>query len=349
MKRSAVLVCPGRGTYNKPELGYLARHHAGQAETLAQFDAIRAEQGQTSIQKLDGAEKFSAAVHTSGDTASPLIFAASFLDAQSLHESFDVVAVTGNSMGWYTALAVAGAAAPQDAFQIVNTMGRLMQESLIGGQSLYPFVDENWQEIPGLRSKLLELVSLIDARDGHTLAVSIHLGGMLVVAGNAAGLDAFEADLPQVQARYPMRLPNHAAFHTSLQEPVAERGRALLGVELFRSPELPLVDGAGRVWHPKACTSEDLRAYTLGEQVVEPYDFSRAIAVAARTFAPDVFIVMGPGNTLGGAVAQSLIATDWQDLDSKARFQDRQLKDPVMISMGRDEDRALAVNGLPAA
>ena len=27
-RSKAVVVCPGRGTYNKPELGYLARHHA---------------------------------------------------------------------------------------------------------------------------------------------------------------------------------------------------------------------------------------------------------------------------------------------------------------------------------
>ncbi|GIU10656.1 hypothetical protein TUM4641_27700 [Shewanella morhuae] len=59
------------------------------------------------------------------------------------------------------------------------------------------------------------------------------------------------------------------------------------------------------------CRSTDtakLREYTLGEQVVKPYDFSKAIVVAMKEFAPDRVIVLGPGNTLGGPVAQSLIA-----------------------------------------
>ena len=313
MTRKAVVICPGRGTYNKAELGYIARHHGDKSALLAEFDAARRAAGQKPLAELDGAARFSTAEHTSGDNASPLIFAASYMDALSIDDGYEIVAVTGNSMGWYIGLGVAGGADPLGAFEIVNTMGRLMHESMIGGQSLYPFVDENWQEIPGLRRKLLELVALIDARDGHDLAVSIHLGGMLVVAGNAAGLEAFEADLPRVQSRYPMRLPGHAAFHTPLQGPVAAKGRGLLG--------------------------EALRDYTLDHQVVAPYDFTAAIRVAARTFAPDVFILTGPGDTLGGAVAQSLIAINWQGLDSKAAFQARQKADPVLLSMGREEDR----------
>ena len=339
MTRKAVVICPGRGTYNKAELGYIARHHGDKCALLAEFDAARRAAGQKPLAELDGAARFSTAEHTSGDNASPLIFAASYMDALSIDDGYEIVAVTGNSMGWYIGLGVAGGADPLGAFEIVNTMGRLMHESMIGGQSLYPFVDENWQEIPGLRRKLLELVALIDARDGHDLAVSIHLGGMLVVAGNAAGLEAFEADLPRVQSRYPMRLPGHAAFHTPLQSPVAAKGRGLLGEALFKPPTVPLIDGRGALWYPQACDAASLRDYTLGHQVVAPYDFTAAIRVAARTFAPDVFILTGPGDTLGGAVAQSLIAINWQGLDSKAAFQARQKADPVLLSMGREEDR----------
>lgn len=340
VKRTAVIICPGRGTYNRTELGYIAAHHASERALLDVFDLARGKADQTAISALDGAQRFSPSVHTTGENASPLIYAASLFDARSLMDRFDVVAVTGNSMGWYTALAVAGAASPEHAFTIVNTMGTLMQQSLIGGQTLYPVVDEAWIEIPGLRAKLLELVTLINARDGHDLHVSIKLGGMLVVAGNTRGLDAFEADLPPVQGRYPMRLPNHAAFHTPLQKPVAQQGRALLATDLFEPPEIPLVDGQGAVWYPKSCTAEALRDYTLGTQVVTAYDFTKAVTVAARSFAPDVFVLTGPGTTLGGAVAQSLISAGWRGLDSKAAFQERQKSDPVILSMGRAEDRA---------
>jgi [acyl-carrier-protein] S-malonyltransferase len=342
MTRTAVIVCPGRGTYNKAELGYLKRYHVRQADALDAFDATRRSLGQVPLAELDAMARYDASVHTRGDNASALIFTASYFDTLCLDPELKIVAVTGNSMGWYTALAVGSAAKPAQAFEIVNTMGRLMQEHLIGGQTLYPVVDENWQAIPGRREALLARIEAISHRPDHHLALSIDLGGMLVVAGNARGLDAFEAALDPVQGRYPMRLPNHAAFHTPLQAPVAEAGRAVLVETLFDTPKRPLVDGRGYVWWPKTCTAAELRQYTLDTQVVEPYDFTAAIRVAARTFAPDVFVIPGPGNTLGGAVAQALIAINWRGLDSKAAFQERQTSDPVILSMGLEKDRALA-------
>ena len=90
---------------------------------------------------------------------------------------------------------------------------------------------------------------------------------------------------------------------------------------------------------------ELLRDYTLGHQVVEPYDLAAAIRVAAREFMPDVFIVLGPGNTLGGAVAQSLVSVSWRGMTGKADFKARQEKDPLLLSMGVEEQRALVTSG----
>ena len=134
MTRQAVLVCPGRGTYNKPELGYLVRHHAGHP-WLAEFDAQRAARGEETVTALDGATRYSVATYSRGDVASPLIYAAALLDSRALAEDIEIVAVTGNSMGWYIALAAAGALSPTDGFTLVDTMGGLMQSHLIGGQT----------------------------------------------------------------------------------------------------------------------------------------------------------------------------------------------------------------------
>lgn len=337
---TAVVICPGRGTYTKTELGYLARHHAQKAALFERFDAERHALGQETLTDLDGAANYSVARHTRGDNASALIYAATLADFQSL-SGVDVLAVTGNSMGWYSALACGGALSPEAGFQVVNTMGTLMQTHLIGGQVIYPFVDDAWQSIPAKREALTELVSEIAARAGHALALSIELGGMLVLAGNEAGLAAFEAAVPPIQSRFPMRLANHAAFHTALQAPVAAAGRAALPQALFGPPKLPLIDGRGHIWWPHATDTAALHDYTLGHQVVQPYDFSRAVATAAREFAPDIFIVTGPGTTLGGAVAQSLILADWAAIGSKSEFQARQSAQPIVVSMGMDEQRGL--------
>ncbi len=344
MKR-AVVICPGRGSYNKPELGYLSRHFPD-AGLLARFDALREAAGQKTLSELDGAARFSPAQFTRGDNASALIYAASLGDFLSIDgEAVQVVAVTGNSMGWYTALACAGAVSPEGGFGIANTMGRLMHEASIGGQIVYPFLGPDWRPDPARKAELLESVAEIDARADHRLALSIDLGGMLVLAGNDAGLKAFEAAVPKLDDRFPIRLANHAAFHTALQSPVAERGRAALAPELFGQPRLPMIDGRGAIWWPGATDTHALWDYTLGAQVTETYDFTRAITVAAREFAPDLFILAGPGTTLGGAVAQSLVLADWRGMGSKQDFTEHQNAAPLLAAMGDDRQRAWVTKG----
>jgi acyl transferase domain-containing protein len=340
MKR-AVVICPGRGTYNKAELGYIARHFPDPA-MLAAFDAQRSAAGQETVSALDGDDRYSLARHTRGDNASALIFAASLGDFLSIdRQQIEIVAVTGNSMGWYTTLACAGAVSAENGFRIANTMGSLMQQNLVGGQMVYPVVGEDWAHDPDRERALLEIVARIDSAPDAALHVSIRLGGMLVLAGDDAGLAAFERAVPPREGRFPMRLANHAAFHTPLVDHVAQLGREALPASLLRNPHIPMIDGRGSIWWPHACDMHALHDYTLRTQVVETYDFTRAIAIAAREFAPDLFIITGPGNTLGGAVAQSLIAADWRSMGSKADFQARQGEaEPVLASMAIEQQRA---------
>jgi [acyl-carrier-protein] S-malonyltransferase len=117
-------------------------------------------------------------------------------------------------------------------------------------------------------------------------------------------------------------------------------GRAALPARIFQQPQKPLIDGRGAIWWPRATNTANLYDYTLGHQVTEPYDFTAAIRTAAREFAPDLFIITGPGTTLGGAVAQSLIQCHHQGLGSKQDFQSRQATAPSLISMGIPEQRA---------
>lgn len=341
-RTTAVLICPGRGTYNKAELGTLSRTHVNHP-LIAEWDLMRAEAGQNTLTDLDAASRFSAARHTTGDNASALIYACSYLDAQTAYETHDIVAVTGNSLGWYIALAAGGGTDALNGMRIVNTMGSLMHQHGKGGQVLYPFVDDNWQPIAGEEARLNNLIETINNQTDHILSLSIHLGGMLVVAGNEAGLCAFEDAVKDDQGRQPLRLPNHAAFHTSLMQDVARMGRDVLPANLITDPHTALVDGRGSVWHPAATNLADLHGYTLGHQVTQTYDFTAAVQSAARNFAPERFIITGPGTTLGSAVAQSLIALKWQGIDSKQAFAERQATNPLVLSMGRSDQRPLVV------
>jgi len=196
-KQTALVICPGRGVYNKTELGYYARHHANKTELLSSFDAMRLSKAQIKISDLDGADKFSVSKFTRGDNASGLIYACSYADFLAIDkDTYDIVAVTGNSMGWYTALACGGALTAQAGFDVVNTMGTIMQEHLVGGQIIYPIMDENWQLIEGAKETVLDVIARID-----DLYVSICLGGFIVLAGTDEALKAAEAQLEPRQER----------------------------------------------------------------------------------------------------------------------------------------------------
>jgi malonyl CoA-acyl carrier protein transacylase len=338
---SALIVCPGRGTYGKAELGYLKRFHADKGDLIATVDRLRAERGQPTISELDGAERFSPALHTRGDIASPLIFTASCADFLSIDRSrYSVAAVTGNSMGWYTTLAVGGAVGAEQGFRIVDAMGENSQAGEPGGQVLLTLVGEDWREISGLRQQVDSVVRDINSRPGHALHPSIDLGGMLVLAGSEQGLQALLAEAPPTPARDPLRLVNHGPFHTPLMQGSSDRAFRL-PADWIHPPALPMVDGRGHIWRPFASPAEALRTYTFGTQILETYDFTRAVQVAVREYAPDRIILLGPGDTLGGAIAQALIAIQWRGIGSKHDFQEMQASSPFLLSMGREDQRAL--------
>jgi acyl transferase domain-containing protein len=342
-KQRVVVVCPGRGTYNAPEWGYLKRHHGDKSALLRGFDDYRRQYQQPTLTELDDETPYSVRLHSRGDHASGLIYACAYADFLDIdQDQYDIVAVTGNSMGWYIGLAIAGSLDAQRGLHLVNTMGGLMQDRLIGGQLLIPWVDDNWQPDWNARTRYLALAEEICERGEGKAYLSIDLGGMLVFGADAPGLAALSRRLPK-RDHFPMRLLNHAAFHTPLQDPVRETARKTLGPTLFGKPEIPLIDGRGHIWSPWSTDPKELWDYTLGHQLVQPYDFSAALRVAVREFAPDKLIILGPGTTLGGAVAQSLILNTWQDLDSKAAFKQKQADNPLMVSMGIPEQRAIVL------
>ncbi len=342
MKKSAVVIFPGRGTYGKSELGYLARHHSDVAAFITGVDAWRQSQGRIAISELDGAKTYSAAKHASSINASALIYTCALADFSKISaEKYEISAICGNSLGWYLTLGAAGALDPQNAIRLVDTMGALMEEEGVGGQLVYPLTDENWK--PSEERRAAVEAALASGSKAGAAFLSIKLGGMAVLAGDDAGLSAVEAALPPVEDRYPFRLARHAAFHTPLLKHISEKAFQTLGRDLFTSPNTPIIDGRGAIWTSNTCDVDALYQYTLGHQITETYDFSKSIEVALKEFAPDVLILPGPGSTLGAPIGQVLSEHRWQGIASKQDFQARQKTDPLLLAMGRDDQRAVVV------
>lgn len=334
-KKRLVVICPGRGSYTKETLGYLKKHRPKIDDFISDIDGRRRARGEVTISDLDNAEVFSPGTHTKGENASTLIYACSYADFQSIDlEKNEIVAVTGNSMGWYLALSFAGALDWAGSFDVINTMGSMMKEKIIGGQLIFPLIDGDWKKSAEL-SDLLKEAILKTRNEGPEFEVypSIHLGGYAVIGGTPKGLSFLMKALPKIE-NYPFQLVNHAAFHTPLLTETSARAFEVLPTDIFSKPKLPLIDGQGKIWQPYSTDTEALYQYTLGHQVVATYDFTKAVTVALKEFAPDNLVLLGPGNSLGGSIGQILVENEWESIRSKADFSARQKADPYLISMG---------------
>ena len=347
-KQNVVVICPGRGTYNKDELGYLTRYHSDKTEIIRVIDEHRAAKGQPSIAELDAMEEYNLKMHTSGDNASALIYGCAIADFAAINrDKYNIVAVTGNSMGWYITLAAAGALSPKNAIEVINSMGTLVSgpggATAKSGQVIYPVMDENWHLDKSKETLLIDVMEDINKLDNCEIHLSIKLGGYWVLGGNKPAIKELEQRVPNIDERYPMKLYNHAAFHTPLLKEVSATAQQMMKAELFQAPSLPMIDGQGHIWQPYSADAYAMHHYTLATQVYDYYDFSKSIEVAIKEYAPDKLIILGPGNTLGGSVAQTLINHKWHGMTCKDDFIATQKSDPFILAMGHEEQRKLVV------
>jgi acyl transferase domain-containing protein len=335
----ALIVCPGRGSYGRAQLGGLP---AGDP-IVAALDRFRARLGRPALSGLDRAPEYAPRLHVAGEHASLLTFACSAVDLAALDRNrLDIVGVTGNSLGFYTALYAAGALDLGGAARLIETLGHHQTENVIGGQLMYPVVGDDW------RPSAANQAAVAAALDHPGVHVSIRLGGTIVLGADADGLGHARRVLPAIERggmRYPAQLPLHSAFHTPLMAATGERARAELADLAIRSPSITLIGGDGVVHRPWASPAA-LWSYTLGPQLVEPFDFTRAIATALGELGPDVIILPGPGDTLGGPIGQILVAERWRGLGDRAGFLALQASEqPIVLAMHRPEQRARVVRG----
>ncbi|NJM49934.1 MAG: ACP S-malonyltransferase [Sphingomonadales bacterium] len=340
MKQTALVICPGRGSYNAAELGYLRQYHGGGGDSVVRLDRIRQQAGQITVSQLDGAEKFSPSMHRTGDNASMLIYACALADFAAIdRERYDIVAVTGNSMGWYLSLSCAGILDFEAGARLVNNMGTLMHDTGTGGQVIWSMADADWRIDPLKEQRVRRILEQADSI-GHRIFVSIRLGAMIVFAGDENALRWLLTQLPP-DDRFPVQLNHHAAFHSPLLNAIIPLAQAANPVSDFGPGVIPAIDGQGRIWSPSAFSIQGIYDYTLGAQINQCYDFTLAVQVAAREFTPDIIILTGPGTSMTAPVVQALSAIGWKGLSGKGDFLQRQTGDPLILAMAIAEQRDL--------
>lgn len=332
-KERLVVICPGRGSYTRESSGYLKSYKNIANEEISWMNNQRKALNLPTLNDLDS-NTFKSKTHMIGVNASPLIYACSYVDFLSIDKSkYEIVAIMGNSMGWYTTLGLSGVLTFENAFKLINTMSSLTKDNN-GGQIIYPIVNQNWQIDESIYQMIIKEVEDAGAY------ISIKLGGYIVIAGGQDSLKKLLIKLP-INDNYPFQLPYHSAYHSSIMSSVPEKAFDLLPESLFFKPNIHIIDGRGHIWSPYSTNISELYSYTLDNQVTKTYDFNSTINVAIKEFSPDKLILLGPGNTLGGPVAQILIQNSWLKIDSKKAFKNIQKNDPYLISMSINEQRKI--------
>lgn len=337
-----LVVFPGRGSYGPQELGYLKKLAASSpqaartvAEVAAAMDAPRRERGRPSVLELDAAKTFSAERHLAGENASALIVACGLADFRLL-EGREIAGVTGNSLGFYTALGASGALSLEDTGRLVEEMASLQVERGTGEQVIVPVADDEWRFDPRRAHTVDAAIAAGDAW------LSVDLGSFRVLGGRDT--ETLVRALPKTRLggrEYPMALPGHKAFHTPLVQDVADavRGAWELG---WRAPGCHLLLGNGALVTPWSADPAALAAYTLREQVVTPFRLASALRVGLRELAPEAIVLTGPGESIGGSIGAAILAEGWRGVRDRETFKKRQAGEPVLLSLARPEQRARA-------
>jgi len=329
-----VIICPGRGSYTRDTQGYLNKYIQSSSNKIKYMDHERNNSGLPTLTEIDS-QKFKASIHMKGEHASTLIYACSLVDYYSIDQSkYKIVAILGNSMGWYSTLSFSKSLHYQKAYGLIDVMGSMMKNKIIGGQIIYSIADDDWNINKDLMKQCLKEVEKVGAK------ISIYLGGYIVIGADQEALNTLLKRLPK-KDNYPFQLPYHAAFHTPLLQSISKEAKEIFSKDTFLKPQTPIIDGRGYIWSPWSTNETDLWNYTFDHQVSNTYDFTKSLTVSIKEFSPDKIVLLGPGNTLGGAIGQILCKLKWKNIASKKDFVSLQKENPFLISMGIPDQREL--------
>ena len=153
-------------------------------------------------------------------------------------DRYDVGAVCGNSRGGYIALALGGVISYDRGYDLIQTMGTLTHNHGLGGQIIYPIIDDEWKIDYVKKEVVLKEIENVKAY------ISIHLGGYIVIGGEQKSLDILLKKLP-ANDKYPFQIPFHSAFHTPILDHVTSLAQSSIHNSIFNKQTIPLVDGRG--------------------------------------------------------------------------------------------------------
>jgi len=281
---SFAFVFPGQGSQSVGMLGALAAAEPSVRNTFAEAsDVLRYD-----LWKLvsEGPEE----ALNSTERTQPAMLTAGVATWRIWRErgGGEPAAVSGHSLGEFTALVCAQALEFAAAVELVRFRGQVMQEAVPAGTGAMAAV-------LGLDDEAIVAVCREAAQGAVVEAVNFNSPGQVVIAGEAAAVQrALEAARLR-GAKRTVVLPVSVPSHSSLMHAAGERLRSALAALPFQSPRLRYVSAVDACAHE---SPDDIRA-TLVRQLSSPVRWPQTLRALSGGSIGQV-IECGPGRVLTG-------------------------------------------------
>jgi len=219
--------------------------------------------------------------------AQPALYVAS-LAAMAVIEEKGIVAeaVTGHSLGEFSALAAAGAVSFEEGLKLVARRGEVMAAAA--------------HKQPGSMAAILGLedfqVEEICTASGQVWAVNYNCPGQLVISGETAAVRAAMRAAEEAGAKKVVELAVSGSFHTPLMDGAAAEFREILAEKDFRDPEPGFISSI-------TCEAENASSLQelMSRQMVSPVRWRQTIEkMIGGGF--DTFVEVGSGKVLTGLI-----------------------------------------------
>ncbi len=219
--------------------------------------------------------------------AQPAIFVIEYALADLWkHWGVTPTAMIGHSVGEFVAACHAGVFTLEEGLKLLADRGRLMGELPGGGMLSVRLPEED------VLSRLPENLDL----------AAINSPGLCVVAGPH---DALQKFCDELTAEEIVAKPLHTshAFHSWMMDPVVDKFAACFDSIDLQAPDIPILSTVTGEWLTE---EEATNPLYWAKHLRETVRFSQVVTQLSEAEEAQIFIEVGPGQTLGGLALQSI-------------------------------------------
>ncbi|KAI1647447.1 uncharacterized protein F4817DRAFT_365335 [Daldinia loculata] len=231
-----------------------------------------------------------------------MLFSVQYASAQAwLDAGLQISTLVGHSFGQLTALVVAGSLDLTDGLRLVTGRARLMEKLWGADPGVMLAIEGDTERLGGLLKKIAEKQSV---------DVACYNGPRnIVLAGDAAAVDAAEKVCRETPGLKTVRLANSHAYHSRLADPILDDLQALASTLTWRKPSIRL-----ETCSPNQSWSS-IDAAKIASHTREPVYFGEAVQRIANQNPSSVWLEAGSVSPIIGMVRRALPAARGSEKD----------------------------------